>query len=98
MSGIGSVSAKAIATRARPARNFPRTRFRVGTGRVMSVSSVPARRSSLQSRMVRAAQRKISSTGIQSNRGRASAMLRAKKASTQKKTKSETARKAPMKR
>ena len=47
--------------------------------------------------MVKAATRKISSTGIHWNRGRASAMLREKKVSTQKKTKRETVRKAPRK-
>src|SRR3546814_16849906 len=48
-------------------------------------------------RIVNADTRKISSSGIHSNSGRTSAMLRAKKVSTQKNTKRQTARKTPMK-
>ena len=48
---------------------------------------VPVLRSSLHIRMVSAPHRKMSSTGIHSNSGRISAMLRAKKDSTQKKMK-----------
>jgi len=44
--------------------------------------------------MVRVLARNTSSTGIHSNRGRTSAMLRAKKASPQKKTNRVTAAKA----
>ena len=98
MIGSGRVSAKATATSAIAARNLPSTSRQVGTGKVASTSSVPARRSSLHRRMVSAAARKISSTGIQSNSGRVSAMLRAKKASTQKNTNRQAARKAPMNR
>src|SRR5690606_40470269 len=49
---------------------------------------VPLRRSSLHRRMVNVLHRKISSSGIHSNIGRTSAMLRAKKASPQKNTNS----------
>ena len=69
----------------------------MGTGAVSRNSSVPARRSSLHMRMVIAETRKIKRIGIHSNSGRTSAMLRAKKRSTQKKMKSSAARNTPMK-
>ena len=50
-------------------------------------SRVPVLRSSLHMRMVSAAHKNMSRTGIHSNRGRTSAMLRAKNDSTQKKMK-----------
>ena len=98
VTGSGSVSKSATATSAIAARNFPSTSRQVGTGSVASSSSVPARRSSLHSRIVSAAAKKISNTGIQSNKGRMSAIFRAKKASTQKNTNRQAARKVPIKR
>src|SRR5690349_18679128 len=86
-----------MATRARQARNLPSTRWMGLAGEVIRNSSVPARRSSLHMRMVRPETRKISSTGIHSNSGRMSAMLRAKKRETQKKVNRQTARNTPMK-
>ena len=67
------------------------------TGAVSRNSSVPARLSSLHIRMVMAETRKIRRMGIHSNSGRTSAMLRAKKRSTQKKMNSRAARNTPMK-
>ncbi len=93
--GSGSVSSRAMASRTQQARNLPTTNSQPLTGTVATNSSVPVRRSSLHMRMVSAAERKTSSTGIHSNIGRTSATLRAKKASTQKKTNSVNARKAP---
>ena len=97
VNGSGSVSASAIATRTKQARNLPSTSCTGLAGVVIRNSSVPERRSSLHIRMVIAEIRKISKTGIQSKSGRTSAMLRAKKRSTQKTMKSSTARKTPMK-
>jgi hypothetical protein len=58
---------------------------------------VPARRSSDHMRMVMADTRNMSSKGIHSNSGRTSAILRAKKVSTQKNTNKVIARNAARK-
>ena len=93
LTGSGSVSSRARPSSIQQARNLPTTNSQPEAGRVTTNSSVPVRRSSLHMRMVSAADRKMSSTGIHSNMGRTSATLRAKNASTQKKTNSVTARK-----
>src|SRR5690606_8185209 len=85
--------ASATARRLRQPRNLPATKCHSGTGWVSTCSRVPLRRSSLHRRMVSVLHRKISSTGIHSNIGRTSAMLRAKKASPQKNTNSVSAAK-----
>ena len=77
--------------------NLPNTRVGTLTGAVNSGSRVPARCSSDQTRMVMAEARKMSRTGIHSNIGRTSAMLRLKKVSTQKNMNRVAARKAPKK-
>ena len=91
--GSGSVLINASSNRVKQARNFPMTKCHRLIGCVSTCSSVPLRRSSLHIRMVKAAQRKIRRIGIHSNSGRISAMLRAKKDSTQKKRNSVTAAK-----
>src|SRR5579862_8187931 len=94
VNGSGSVSASAIKTRIIAPRNFPNTSSIGAVGEVSSSSSVPPRRSSAQARIVSAATRKISSTGIHWNSGRTSARLRSKKVATQKKMNRVTPRKA----
>ena len=54
----GTVSASAAHANAHAARNFPSTRSRTETGSVSRSSIVPVRRSSAQSRMLRAGTRK----------------------------------------
>jgi hypothetical protein len=90
--GTPSVRASASATRPSPPRNLPSTRRWVSTGMVMRISSVPSFCSSLHSRMVSAATRKMRRMGSHENSGRMSAMLRVKKASTQKKVNNVTNR------
>ena len=88
----GRVSAKATASSAQQARNFPSANCQALVGTVTTNSSVPTRRSSLHMRIVSAAAKKTSRIGSHSNIGRTSAMLRAKKASPQKKMNSVTPR------
>ena len=97
VTGIDRVRTSAVASRITTARNLPRARWTVLTGSVRSISRVPARCSSLHWRMVSVATSSIISTGIHRNRGRTSAMLRAKKVSAQKKRNSVAARNTPMK-
>ena len=97
VTGIPTVSASAMATRPRHARNLPSTRWSVLTGMVKRNSRVSMRRSSLHIFMVRAALRKMSRIGIHSNNGLESTMLRAKNCSTQKKMNRHTAEKVPRK-
>ena len=78
VSGNGRVNNNATATSASPAINLPSTSCSGLIGLVSRLSRVPERRSSDQARMVKAATRKISSTGIHWKSGRTSAMLRAK--------------------
>jgi len=92
--GSGRVRTSAMASSVQQARNLPSTNSQPLTGNVATNSRVPVRRSSLHMRMVKAAHRKMSNTGIHSNMGRTSATLRAKYASTQKNTNRVTARKA----
>ena len=70
LTGLGVVLGVAvilaiIVTNASTARNFPNTSRTCETGRVSSTSRVPDRCSSLHWRMVKAASRKINSSGIQ---------------------------------
>ncbi len=95
--GSPDVSISAITTRVRAARNFPATIWHIRTGRVSRISMVPIFCSSLHRRMVNAATRKIRRIGSHRNRGRISAILRAKKVSIQKKTKRERQRNVPVK-
>jgi hypothetical protein len=67
--GRGRVPASASPSTAAQARNLPSTNCQSGTGSVSTCSRVPLRRSSLQLRMVSAALRKISSSGIHSKSG-----------------------------
>ena len=83
--GIGNVKANANKTSNQLPRNFPSTRENAGLGDVIKLSSVPDLSSSDHDRIVIAAIRKISRSGSPSNRGRTSAIFRAKKTSSQKK-------------
>ena len=95
--GRNRVSANPRVTSAITATSFPSTSCSRGMGRVSNTSIVPTRCSSLHWRMVSVATRKIITTGIHWKRGRMSAMLRAKNASTQKKRKKVTTRNTPTK-
>ena len=97
VTGMDRVRTRAVASNITTARNLPRARWAVLTGRVSSISRVPARCSSLHWRMVRVATSRIMRIGIHRNSGRTSAMFRAKKVSAQKKRNKVAARKTPMK-
>ena len=58
VSHIGSVKSNAMPTKAHAAKNFPKTSSPVETGRVISISIVPLRRSSAHMRMETAGIRK----------------------------------------
>ncbi len=85
LTGRGRVASSASSSRPLQAKNLPSTNRQIPTGCTSTCSSVPVRRSSLHMRMVSAALSGISSSGIQSNSGRTSAILRANQDSTQKK-------------
>ena len=81
----GIVSKSAKETSAKFAKNFPSEICKAPTGLVNRLSIVPDRLSSDQVRILMAATKKMSKTGVHLNKGFKSAMLRAKKASAQKK-------------